>query len=188
MLDVAGCTCPTGLLWRGVYDATGVQYTVPEWVIVAPDGLVEEEQDVVGETLGGARQRVEKDAGGGGGSSFGDGDEQDDEVVTIKVRLSHGQHDVVVRVESKATTEKIAAAVLQQAEVTYSTYLPTHLFPGPALALRKPNTHSPQLDPRTTTLRLVYAGRLYQPLDSLDAHPHWHFANHHILTAFVTQL
>jgi len=160
MLDVAGCTCPTGLLWRGVYDATGVQYTVPEWVIVAPDGLVEEEQDVVGETLGGARQRVEKDAGGGGGSSFGDGDEQDDEVVTIKVRLSHGQHDVVVRVESKATTEKIAAAVLQQAE----------------------------LDPRTTTLRLVYAGRLYQPLDSLDAHPHWHFANHHILTAFVTQL
>ena len=49
VLDAAGCTCPTGEVWRGVFDERGEWYKVPEWVVVEPGGLVEE-----GESEGGS--------------------------------------------------------------------------------------------------------------------------------------
>jgi hypothetical protein len=51
MLDAAGCTCPSGALWKGVYDPTGVLYKVPEWLVVEPEGLADEDED---EEVGGA--------------------------------------------------------------------------------------------------------------------------------------
>lgn len=46
LLDVQGCTCPSGQLWSRVYDDRGAEYKVPEWLVIEPAGIVEEE-DVV---------------------------------------------------------------------------------------------------------------------------------------------
>ncbi|UPX10857.1 uncharacterized protein EKO05_0001494 [Ascochyta rabiei] len=43
LLDALGCTCPNGQLWGGVYDDRGTLYKVPEWLIIEPAGLVEED-------------------------------------------------------------------------------------------------------------------------------------------------
>ncbi|KAF3043219.1 hypothetical protein E8E12_009087 [Didymella heteroderae] len=43
LLDVQGCTCPSGQLWSRVYDDRGAEYKVPEWLVIEPAGIVEEE-------------------------------------------------------------------------------------------------------------------------------------------------
>ncbi|KAF2447563.1 hypothetical protein P171DRAFT_518653 [Karstenula rhodostoma CBS 690.94] len=43
LLDATECTCPNGMLWRGIFDNRGEWYKVSEWVVIEPDGLVEEE-------------------------------------------------------------------------------------------------------------------------------------------------
>ncbi|KAJ4353213.1 uncharacterized protein N0V89_004940 [Didymosphaeria variabile] len=43
LLDATECTCPNGMLWRGIFDNRGEWYKVPEWIVIEPDGLVEEE-------------------------------------------------------------------------------------------------------------------------------------------------
>ncbi|KAF1930793.1 uncharacterized protein M421DRAFT_359529 [Didymella exigua CBS 183.55] len=43
LLDVQGCTCPTGQLWSRVYDDRGAEYKVPEWLAIEPAGIVDEE-------------------------------------------------------------------------------------------------------------------------------------------------
>ncbi|KAF2856013.1 hypothetical protein T440DRAFT_474436 [Plenodomus tracheiphilus IPT5] len=89
MLDVTGCTCPTGLLWRGVYDPTGVQYKVPEWVIVQPEGLAEENEAATGKSFTPTWQ-IEAVNGADTG-----------EVVKIKVRTSHDQRDLIFSIGKK---------------------------------------------------------------------------------------
>lgn len=41
LLDATECTCPNGMLWRGIFDNRGEWYKVPEWIVIEPDGLVE---------------------------------------------------------------------------------------------------------------------------------------------------
>lgn len=105
MLDVTGCTCPTGLLWRGVYDATGVQYKVPEWVVVQPEGLAEEnEVEVEGASFSTAQtDAVEAERTG--------------EIVKIKVRTSHDQRDVVVSIDKRETMDKIIERIKSHAKL-----------------------------------------------------------------------
>lgn len=43
LLDVQGCTCPSGQLWSRVYDDRGAEYKVPEWLVIEPAGIVERE-------------------------------------------------------------------------------------------------------------------------------------------------
>ncbi|OAL50470.1 hypothetical protein IQ07DRAFT_427374 [Pyrenochaeta sp. DS3sAY3a] len=119
MLDVTGCTCPTGLLWRGVYDSTGVQYRVPEWVVVEPEGLVEEGG------AGGAAVVV----GGVGKSDDGVvGEARNDEVWSVRIRTSHDQRDVLVWVRSKETVASIVEKVRKHAEL--DLYAPVRLAYG----------------------------------------------------------
>lgn len=42
ILDASAVTCPTGEIWKGVFDEKGNLYAVPEWVIVEPAHLVED--------------------------------------------------------------------------------------------------------------------------------------------------
>jgi hypothetical protein len=44
LLDVQGCTCPSGQLWSRVYDDRGAEYKVPEWLVIEPAGIVEGEE------------------------------------------------------------------------------------------------------------------------------------------------
>ncbi|KAI8936462.1 hypothetical protein NX059_006868 [Plenodomus lindquistii] len=105
LLDVTGCTCPTGLLWKGVYDPTGVQYKVPEWVIVQPEGLAEEAEAGVGNagaaTLQADAEETERNA----------------KIFNVKVRTSHDQRDMVVSVGAKDTVQSIIEQVRMQGKL-----------------------------------------------------------------------
>jgi hypothetical protein len=111
MLDVTGCTCPTGLLWKGVYDTTGIQYKVPEWVVVEPEGLAEEEE-MHGEGVAGF-------AGASTGKEDMLNEEEDatGEPVTVRVRTSNNQKDVLLEIGEKDTIATIVEKLKLQAKV-----------------------------------------------------------------------
>jgi hypothetical protein len=187
MLDVTGCTCPTGLLWKGVYDTTGIQYKIPEWVVVEPEGLAEEEdmhdEGVAG--LAGTSARKE---------DMYDDDEEltTGERVSVRARTSHSQRDVVVSIGKKEAIASIVEKVKLKANVCpFPLPLNTRKTMSSAIAVHRriPSTSqltALQLD-TTSTLRLAYGGRVYQAHELLDSNPYWNFANNHILTALVFQ-
>lgn len=52
LLDAAGCTCPSGKLWRGVFDERGVEYNleddhrqIHDWLVFPPTGLAPEKPE-----------------------------------------------------------------------------------------------------------------------------------------------
>jgi hypothetical protein len=101
MLDVTGCTCPTGLLWKGVYDTTGVQYKVPEWVVVEPEGLADEDMHDEG-------------VAGLAGASAAD---EEDEPVRVRVRTSHNSRDILLEIGKKDSIATIVIKLKLQAKV-----------------------------------------------------------------------
>jgi hypothetical protein len=123
-LETMECTCPTGCLWKGVYDSTGVMYKLPEWLIVEPEGLVAEESssDAVGgpaSTATGtdAAQEVE--------------DDEDDEPVLVRARISRNGRDVVLKLRRKEPVASIVEKLKQQAEVRPHTQTSCPcFFPG----------------------------------------------------------
>ena len=108
MLDVTGCTCPTGLLWRGVYDPTGVQYKVPEWVIVEPEGVGEDDD---GKATS-ASVVVEEEEEEAGVETPGGGDE-----VNVRIRTSHDQKDVSLKIRKRDSVSGIVEKLKQQVKV-----------------------------------------------------------------------
>lgn len=110
VLDAAGGTCPTGQLWKGVYDELGNEYKVPEWVVVEPVGMVEdstdddEEGEVESEDMTGAEEK--------GKGKMGD-------MVKIKARLSDRGTDVVVKASLEESVRTVITRVVQAAEVSF---------------------------------------------------------------------
>ncbi|PVI07185.1 hypothetical protein DM02DRAFT_513302, partial [Periconia macrospinosa] len=45
LLDATECTCPNGMLWKGVFDGRGEWYRVAEWVVIEPEGLIDEDDE-----------------------------------------------------------------------------------------------------------------------------------------------
>lgn len=90
---------------------TGVQYKVPEWVVVEPEGLVNED-DVLntaaieasspGTQMGGAQSLDSEDA---------------DEVKVVRARTSHNQRDVKISIRRKETVASVIEKLKKQAEV-----------------------------------------------------------------------
>lgn len=121
VLDAAGCTCPTGEVWRGVFDERGEWYKVPEWVVVEPGGLVEEGESEEGseggsgsgseeEEVKGRREEKGKERaveGADGGADKGP-------VVKVRARLSDRGTDVVVKVGKE---ERVGVLVRRVREV-----------------------------------------------------------------------
>ncbi|KAK3204091.1 hypothetical protein GRF29_106g1691149, partial [Pseudopithomyces chartarum] len=95
LLDATECTCPNGMLWRGIFDHRGEWYKVPEWIVIEPEGLVDEED-------------LKDEAG-----SVGDDEDKEVEVddlgeeVKVKCRLSTG-HDCVLEVRKG---ERVASII-----------------------------------------------------------------------------
>jgi hypothetical protein len=108
-LEAMECTCPTGSLWKGVYDKTGIMYKIPEWLIVEPDGLVPENagDGEAGESAGAAGQDGAQE----------EDDEEDDEPVVVRARISRNGRDVMLKLQKKQTVASIVEKIREQVEV-----------------------------------------------------------------------
>ncbi|KAF1996824.1 hypothetical protein P154DRAFT_525259 [Amniculicola lignicola CBS 123094] len=95
LLDALACTCPTGEVWRGVFDEHGVWYKVPEWIVIEPEGLVDDDEE---ESIGG------KEIEAGGGSARTE-DERMGPVVKVRCRLSSTAKDYVIEMRPKDKLE-----------------------------------------------------------------------------------
>ncbi|KAK8174921.1 hypothetical protein BC567DRAFT_229346 [Phyllosticta citribraziliensis] len=115
VLDASGGTCPTGQLWKGIYDELGNEYSVPEWVVIEPAGIVaddtrddddeEEEEERESEDMTGAEEK--------GKGKMGD-------MVKIKARLSDRGTDVVVKAGLDESVRTVIARMVQAAELPTS--------------------------------------------------------------------
>lgn len=108
-LEAMECTCPTGCLWKGVYDSTGVMYKVPEWLIVEPEGIVPEgtDDDIKDDSLGAAADP----------EAAQEADDEDDEPVVVRARVSLNGRDVVLKLRRKEQVASIINKIKAQAEV-----------------------------------------------------------------------
>ena len=109
-LEATDCTCPTGCLWKGVYDSTGVMYKVPEWLCVEPEGLREENESEEEATTASA-SKVKA------GKAIDSAEEGVDDVVIVRTRISRTQRDVKVRMRKRETVAVIIEEVKKQAKV-----------------------------------------------------------------------
>ncbi|CAA9958296.1 UBD domain containing protein [Pyrenophora teres f. maculata] len=113
LMDVTGCTCPTGVLWRGVYDVTGVQYKVPEWVVVEPEGVNEDaggDGDGDDGVAGAAAATEEEEDGEGAGG----------EEVMVRVRTSHDQRDVSLAIRKRDSVGTVVEKLKREAKLDSS--------------------------------------------------------------------
>ncbi|KAH7414128.1 hypothetical protein DE146DRAFT_18440 [Phaeosphaeria sp. MPI-PUGE-AT-0046c] len=150
-LETMECTCPTGCLWKGVYDSTGVMYKVPEWLIVEPEGIIPENADVdtTRDSLGAADALEAPQVAD---------DDEDDEPVVVRARVSLNGRDVVLKLRRKEPVASIVEKIRAQSELDTSC-----------------------------SIRLVYGGRIYQDRETLESHSFWDFSNGYIVTALVLE-
>jgi hypothetical protein len=174
-LETMECTCPTGCLWKGVYDSTGILYKVPEWLIVEPEGLVAEEADA---ELAGGPAGV---AAANDGAQEDDNDDEDDEPVAVRVRVSCNGRDVVLKLRRREQISSIVEKLKQQAEVRSCAWW-FHLCIKHVHTL----ANEQQLD-MSSNVRLVYGGRIYQDRETLESHQFWDFANDYLINALVLE-
>ncbi|KAF2686559.1 hypothetical protein K458DRAFT_199577 [Lentithecium fluviatile CBS 122367] len=110
LLDAMECTCPNGCLWKGVFDRRGEWYRVPEWIVVEPEGLVEEGSL---ESMG---------SGGGKGKEVvidreEDGEGELGERVKVRCRLSADGRDVVVGIRKGERVGSLIANLKAKAKI-----------------------------------------------------------------------
>lgn len=103
LLDAQGCTCPTGQLWSRVYDDRGAEYKVPEWLVIEPAGIVEEEEVP-------ATEDKNNDA-----TAF-DEAELDSEFV-VRVRVSQQSQDLKVAIRKRENIASIREKLKALAQV-----------------------------------------------------------------------
>lgn len=128
ILDAAGCTCPTGEVWRGIFDERGAFYQVPEWAIVEPIGLVpepEEGKDGAAATDGTveAKESEDEEKGETGVRTEEKGKgravEADvGEVVKLRARLSDRGTDVQIKIGTAETVDTLIRRVHEVADVS----------------------------------------------------------------------
>ncbi|KAF3000137.1 hypothetical protein E8E13_005007 [Curvularia kusanoi] len=103
LLDASGCTCPTGQLWSRVYDDRGNEYKVPEWLVLEPSGIVEDE------SISATEDKVDETA-------VMDGPELDGECI-VRVRLSEASQDLRLAVRKRDTIASIREKLKEQAQL-----------------------------------------------------------------------
>ncbi|KAF1953312.1 hypothetical protein CC80DRAFT_450752 [Byssothecium circinans] len=94
LLDATECTCPNGMLWKGVFDGRGEWYRIHEWIVVEPENVVDDEGD-------GKEVDDDDDEGGGVvGTIPREGKGKEVEVlgdpVKVRCRLSSTGQDCIV--------------------------------------------------------------------------------------------
>ncbi|XPS97989.1 hypothetical protein M3J09_007205 [Ascochyta lentis] len=106
LLDAQGCTCPNGQLWSGVYDDRGILYKVPEWLIIEPAGIVEEDM------LASAAENKTDVADGLDEQVLGP-----DQDFVVRVRVSSTSQDFRVSVRRRETIASIREKLKTQAQL-----------------------------------------------------------------------
>ncbi|KAF2804809.1 uncharacterized protein BDZ99DRAFT_480831 [Mytilinidion resinicola] len=134
VLDAGACTCPTGEVWRGVFDERGEFYKVPEWVVVEPSGLVEEREDGKDSRSGTDDEFDEEDAvvekvDKGKGRAV-EGDEvpgvvvaDKGNIVKVKARLSDRGTDVAIKIGSEERVGLLVRRIRDVADIEPHTRL-----------------------------------------------------------------
>lgn len=113
LLDATGCTCPTGQLWNRTYDDRGNEYRVPEWLVIEPTGIVDDESEEATQTVEDKTDEI----------MASDTVESDTEFV-VRVRLSESSHDSRITVRRRETIALIREKLKAQAQVCI-----THVAP-----------------------------------------------------------
>ncbi|KAF2842126.1 hypothetical protein M501DRAFT_998376 [Patellaria atrata CBS 101060] len=116
ILDAAGCTCPTGDIWKGVFDERGQFYQVPEWIVRDPDGMLEEvaedkdlHGDATDEDEDGDKELLEHKEEKGKGRAVDVG-----EIMKVRARLSDRGTDVIVKIGKE---EKLSVLIKRVKEI-----------------------------------------------------------------------
>jgi hypothetical protein len=112
LCEAAECTCPSGHVWKGVFDGRGEWYRIPEWLVFDVRGLVEDEEALDGDEdsgTGGEEQRAEEDGLG--------------EAFKVKVRLSSSGKDVVVSIRRGEKVGALISKVKNLAKVSWAPSL-----------------------------------------------------------------
>lgn len=122
-LETMECTCPTGCLWKGVYDSTGVLYKLPEWLVVEPEGLVPDTTDGLGED-GPAGGGAAAAAAGTDDAQDDEDEDEDDEPMLVRARISRTGRDVTLKLRRKEQVASIVQKIKEHAEVcSFSLYI-----------------------------------------------------------------
>jgi hypothetical protein len=102
-LDAQGCTCPTGQLWSRVYDDRENEYKVPEWLVLEPTGLVEEEDLPATEDKNDGAVAIDESEPG--------------REFVVRVRISETSMDLKVTVRKRETVASIREKLKTLAQV-----------------------------------------------------------------------
>ncbi|KAJ4314527.1 hypothetical protein N0V94_006408 [Neodidymelliopsis sp. IMI 364377] len=159
LLDAQECTCPNGQIWSGVYDDTGVLYKIPEWLIIEPAGLVDEEDESATTTTEGHNREVTTpgtETNPTASSTHDQASELDDAEFTVRARISTTATDVRIKVRRREAITSIYEKLRTKA----------------------------QLNPDDRIV-LVYGGRQYQDHETLESNAYWGFENEYVLSALV---
>lgn len=117
LLDATECTCPNGMLWKGIFDGRGEWYRVPEWIVIEPEGLVEDVETEGKVSMDGASEdkevEVETEALG--------------EQVKVRCRLSTNSQDHVVSIRKR---EKVASLIAKLKSKAGVRIVPTNYRRG----------------------------------------------------------
>ena len=123
LLDATECTCPNGQLWRGVFDASGDWYKMPEWIVIEPEGLVEDEElsaeeDAPGATDGALEEEKNLEV------------EELGEQVKVRVRLSTDAKDVVILMRKNEKVSALITKLKQKTGVSVpcAPQMPSYIF------------------------------------------------------------
>lgn len=103
VLDAAGCTCPTGELWKRIFGPDGVEYSVNhcKWLVLEPLGLAEAHETHMG--LDGTQSipivSMSNEASGGGQPTSA--------TITVKCRISDTSKDHIVDIPYNAVVAEL---------------------------------------------------------------------------------
>jgi hypothetical protein len=133
ILDAAGGTCPTGILWGrkgGCYDERGERYVVPAWCVGQPEGMQDDRStddasvkrvgkdvptvETISEDVAGSYSREAK----GKGKIVAEEGAIKGKEIRVKVRYSHTARDDVFTIGDQDQLELLAQRARQKAVVS----------------------------------------------------------------------
>lgn len=120
LLDAVGATCPSGRVAfdrrsggrkGGVFDALGVLYEIPGWVVGDPEDLIEEEKEVVDDEEDEEAVPRREEKGKGRAEEVG-------EIIRVRARLSDRGTDVLISVGKEQKVAVLVRTVQEEAGVS----------------------------------------------------------------------
>ncbi|CAI6254378.1 unnamed protein product [Periconia digitata] len=166
LLDATECTCPNGMLWKGVFDGRGEWYRVQEWVVIEPEGLIDDDETDHGheddeDNISDKKEDAEVEEGSAENAN--------------KVKESKGKEVEVLGDEVKVLCR------LSNTGVDYRI----RIYKGEKVASLVAKLKSKASINPFALVRIVYGGQIIPETQPLESHPYWNYENRHVLIAMV---